>query len=623
MDNDNDNYGYGSTDNSSNWQYDPQPQSQPEPWQYSPQPDANPFSSDNGYNNGNNAYGSDDYSTPPPINNQEDEYTPPHHHHYEHQNRDPEKSRLDNHSNLNGLRPGKDEFHEQLPDGSGFGFNGTNNNSGIKSSLPSPMALAMMSDALSLGRKKKAQSSEPLTSEQEKLNQDKLNSEIKAHKDSLKMKEEAQKHTEEIEKNYADAELRELFKSHRPLDTNTIEDRLKNFRTQRHPFIKAQKIIFKFISVTAVAVAALVSVNTLVTPHVDTTAMNAEQITQTQQTENTLSAGMSDFELAIKQPIRAIDQMIPKVLTTLIGHGKDIRILSSQQRQDIAQATLNKMLKDYPAYPEANNQFLVENSKNYEVRVNIMKNLLKTDHFKKRGETVLTLLEDTYFNNAIKKNNDVSINQTRSYPFQYADDGLVGTKILQNKETLSNSGRLSSLVSSDSPITKKILGYGDYVTIPVHYVYNFITSPTIKIKGIFSSESLNQYTNDPTKTNGKAFFEATNPNAPLPEPIPFKSNNPELNKVRAEVSKGVIFEKDGGENMAKSMDLSVQEFINASKAAMKDNKKEKENHAKLLEDRQKILDRVKTVVQPNPKTAEEDKAKGLEMIENVKKSKPN
>lgn len=431
-----------------------------------------------------------------------------------------------------------------------------------------------------------------------------------------------------------DDALRELFKSH-DAPAQDEKNNLPEIKVVKHPFLKTKKRLLNFVKVTALAIGALVAVHNITTPSLDTSNMNQDQIVAAMAQENKLSAGIGDFELGVYKAMRLYDNNVPKYFNDTFGRAfypEGLTFLSHKKMQAVNQASLNKMLKDFPAYPEANTRFLVEDPSNKDVRVNIMTNLINNGHFSKYQSGLLTHLEDTMFTDGIMKFKGQPVNQTSSYPFKYADAGVVGTKIASDAgNNFTASGRVSDLVSPEYETIKSLVSVGDLVSIPVSNAYNYITSPMIKFAGLFSPEdSMKAYTKDPKLTSTEGFIAATNQVSKKLPDLYYNSFSKDDNQKIKELSAKSMSEPDGGKSFQEIIEISARNHANILAEELKASglpqvqKIQADKAAaaqKAAADRKEVLNKIKSVVQPNPATAEADKAKGIEIINELKRPK--
>ena len=437
----------------------------------------------------------------------------------------------------------------------------------------------------------------------------------------------------------SDDKLKNLFQSFPP-----EEKKEPQIKIIKHPFTKAKKRIMKFVKISAVAVGTLIALHNFSTPLSDTKGMTEAQIEKLAADEAVLSAGIGNIELVGYKAIRLFDNTVPSFFDTLLTKKYNpltTKFLSPDTLRSVDQASLNKMLKDFPAYPEANHGFLIEDPRNREVRVNIMTNLINNGHFTKHGSVMLNHLEDNMFQEAIQKNAGAAINQTTSYPFKYADAGLVGTKApADGGRNFTATGRLSDTVPENASSVKGFVALGDYVTVPVSFTYKYLASPLIKMSGLFKSDdSLNEYTKDANITSVKGYLTATNT---LSENSTFDNLNyahlsKEENEKLRTLSQQSKYEKDGGSSIRKiaEMDSVYNNYV--AKKAREAKKKEAQAQAKAKKmnennsskseqhfsvDKTTILNNVKAITQPAQENAEAAKAKGLEIIKDIQRAKP-
>lgn len=439
--------------------------------------------------------------------------------------------------------------------------------------------------------------------------------------------------------NSSDDKLKDLFKSHPP-----EEKKEPQIKVIKHPFTKAKHRIMKFVKISAVAVGALIAIHNFSTPRVDTKGMTEAQIEKLAADEAILSAGIGNIELVGYKAIRLFDHTVPSFFDTLLTKKYNPvtgKFLSPDTLRAVDQASLNKMLKDFPAYPEANHGFLLEDPRNREVRVNIMTNLINNGHFTKHGSVMLNHLEDNMFQEAIQKNAGAAINQTTSYPFKYADAGLVGTKApTDGGRNFTATGRLSDTVPESASSVKGFVALGDYITVPVSFTYKYLSSPMIKMSGLFKSDdSLNDYTKDANITSVKGYLVATNT---LSEKSTFDNLyyshlSKEENEKLKNLSQQSKYEKDGGSSIKKIAEMDSVYTNYVAKKAREAKAKEAQEQAKAQKknesntsksepqfsvDKKAILNNVKTITQPAAEVAEEAKAKGVEMIKESQRFKP-
>ena len=520
---------------------------------------------------------------------------------------DPSKSRLLNINNLNGLKSGLHTMDESTPM--------SNNSSSRKSSLSAKNAELMSFFRGTSPNNSPANSSRPDEGLGNASNSNSSRNSVEKDLESLFTSENDENNTSNTDSN--------LFKSYTP-----VEPKVKVIK---HPFLKAKKRFMQFVKISALSLGGLIAVHNLTTPSIDTKGLSEQQIAAANAEELKLSAGIGNIELVAYKALRLYDNNVPTFFDSLLGRKYnpfDFTLLSPSTKRAVDQASLNKMLKDFPAYPEANKNFLVEDHANREVRVNIMTNLINKNHFAKHGSIMHSHLEDEMFVDAIRKNMGMAINQTTSYPFKHADAGLVGTKAPSDGgRNFTATGKISETVPESASFVKGFVELGDIVTVPVVTTYRYLTSPTIKFAGMFSSDdSLKNYTKDSQVTSVKGYLVATNTFKDNPiQKTDYQYLSADDNKKMQELQEANQYEPDGGKSFDEilAMSAKMQKDYLAQNNLLPANKQKASNEdSKFKINKEAILNNVKTVTQPDPATIESSKTKGLEMIKDVQRPKP-
>lgn len=414
-----------------------------------------------------------------------------------------------------------------------------------------------------------------------------------------------------------DDELRDYFKSHK--------DRHHSFTERnKHILPSIKNKILKFVKVTAVAAGTLLVAHHYTTPEIDTSNLSQDKAKIAQEVESFLGAGMSNTEIAFHQMARKLDSILPESMS----------FMTKDAKQRLAQATLNHMMKNYPAYPELNDKFLVENPKNTEVRVSVMKNLIMSDFFKKHPD-ILKHYENQFFYQSMEKFRDAPVNQTTMFPFSYAKDVQVGTKIIDyNTLGYKATGKIFDTPSDSSEELKSAVKQVNKLGRAATYLMHIVASPSMKFAGLFSSEdAMKAYEFDPAKVNNVAFRNLSNTpesNIPLLDNEHLtKEQNIARNKVLSQVNtdpeafrKGIAMSTEAdlaAMRAARDQVMAKHTAANQKKSKQADLEATK---ARDMENIKNILQKASQIVQPDPNTVEADKEKGLKLIEELKKPKP-
>lgn len=420
----------------------------------------------------------------------------------------------------------------------------------------------------------------------------------------------------------AEKNLRDQFNQSTPVEDDVnLESPVPSRKASLYR--RATNTLKTFVKVSAVAVAAVATFHNFTTPSFDASKLNTTQQAAISAQEKVFSAGLSDVELGVYKAWRFGENILPNFLHNLAPNWTK---MSNETRAMVAQSSLNKMLKDYPAYPEANTGFLTENSMNREVRANIMTNLIKMDHFNNTHYKVLEHLENDFFRESIDKFKDHPVNQTRAYPFKHADKGLVGTKIVTTGgNQFLASGRVDSYAlnadDAKNGVKSGIVSIVNLVTVPIVNNANKAMFPLIKFSGMFSNpDALSAYTKDPAKTSVAGFIKAAGLNTSSTKTDNhFSYSNEDNNVIQSLKEKSKT--SDGGEYVALSnisTPNAIAQMNQAARGVIKqhDIKTKNTTDDQLNEQQVKnILNNVKNAVSPDPNTVESARQKGLDIIE--------